>query len=360
MSFNKYIIDCGALRYNATKIKDEIGEDVKLCGVIKADAYGHGSVTIANKIKDVCDFFAVACIKEAIELRDRNILNSIIVLGIVPLSDIKYCVFNNISINISSITQLNSVIKKLKELNLPNDVKLKIHLKINSGLNRLGFSKINDFKKALKIIDENDEILLEGIFTHFATKDNDEKFIDEQYKTFKKYVNLVKDRCIIIHNCNSFATMHKKEYRNSMVRCGFDLYGWEKGFKPVLSITSEIIQINYVEDATVGYDRTYHAHNQKIAVIPIGYADGFDRRLSNNFKVLVNGEFANVVGNICMDLCMIDVTNIKKVDIGTKVTILGIDGSNKISIYDYAKVLNTSPYEILLKFKNTRMDIIEK
>ena len=348
MSFNKYIIDCGALRYNANKIKDEIGENVKLCGVIKADAYGHGSVTIANKLKDICNFFAVECINEAIELRDRNILNSIIVLGIVPLSDIKYCVFNNISINISSITQLNSVIKKLKELNLTND-KLKIHLKINSGLNRLGFSKINDFKKALKIIDENDEILLEGIFTHFATKDNDEKFIDEQYKDFKKYVN-----------CNSCATMHKKEYRNSMVRCGFDLYGWEKGFKPVLSITSEIIQINYVEDATVGYDRTYHAHNQKIAVIPIGYADGFDRRLSNNFKVLVNGKFANVVGNICMDLCMIDVTNIKKVDIGTKVTILGIDGSNKISIQDYAKVLNTSPYEILLKFKNTRMDIIEK
>ena len=125
-------------------------------------------------------------------------------------------------------------------------------------------------------------------------------------------------------------------------------------------LTQTIKTQDNVEDATVGYDRTYHAHNQKIAVIPIGYADGFDRRLSNNFKVLVNGKFADVVGNICMDLCMIDVTNIKKVDIGTKVTILGNDGENQISIQDYAKALNTSPYEILLKFKNTRMDIIEK
>lgn len=359
MGFNKFIIDTNALKFNALKIKNEIGKDVKLCGVVKAEAYGHGGVVIANNLKEICDYFAVACVKEAMELRDRNILTPIVVLGIVPINDIKYCVFNDISVNISSLSQLVCVIKKLKDLNLNENFKLKIHLKVNSGLNRLGFSNILEFKKALKIIELNNEVKLVGIFTHFATKQNDENFILEQYNEFKRYVNLINDKCIIIHNCNSYATLHKKEFLNSMVRCGFAIYGWLEGFKPVLKITTEIIQINKIKDATVGYDRTFYAHNKKIAVLPIGYADGFDRRLSNNFKVLVNGEYAKVVGNICMDMCMIDVTNIKNVDIGTKVTILGKDKDKSVTVYDYAKALDTSPYEVLLKFRSKRMDLIE-
>ena len=175
----------------------------------------------------------------------------------------------------------------------------------------------------------------------------------------KQIKSVINDKCIIIHNCNSYATLHKKEFLNSMVRCGFAIYGWLEGFKPVLKITTEIIQINKIKDATVGYDRTFYAHNKKIAVLPIGYADGFDRRLSNNFKVLVNGEYAKVVGNICMDMCMIDVTNIKKVGIGTKVTILGKDKDKSVTVYDYAKALDTSPYEVFLKFRSKRMDLIE-
>lgn len=359
MGFNKFIIDTKALNYNVDKIKNTIGKNVKLCAVVKAEAYGHGGVTVASKIANKCDFFAVACVKEAMELRDRNILNDILVLGIVSVKELKYCIFNNISITLSSLTQLNDILNKLKLLNLNSDNFLKIHIKINTGLNRLGFNSVKNFNTALNIIKVNNNLKLCGIFTHFATKGNDTNFIYEQYNNFIKYVDLVKDKCIIIHNNNSYATLNLPSMYNSMVRCGYVIYGWQEGFKPVLSITSEIVNITNVGCGTVGYDRTYIANDKKIAVIPIGYADGFDRRLSNNFKVLVNGCYAQVVGNICMDMTMLDVTNVKGVKVGSKVTLLGADGDKEVSVFDYANALGTSPYEVLLKFKFNRLDIIE-
>lgn len=359
MGFNKFIVDTDALKYNVSKIKNLIGNNVKLCGIVKAEAYGHGGVLIANAIKDRCDYFAVACLKEAMELRDRKIENNILILGIVPINELKYCIFNDISITLSSLTQLNDIVCKVKKLNLNDDDYLKVHIKINTGLNRLGFNKLSDFKKALKIISSNSNIKIEGVFTHFATKGNDVDFICEQYNEFKKYFSLIRDERIIIHCNNSYATTKFPEYYNSMVRCGFVLYGGLDGYKPVLSITSEIVNLNYVSEGTIGYDRTCRVKDRLIAVVPIGYADGFDRRLSNKFRVLVNGEYARVVGNICMDMCLIDVTDIPNVDVGSVVTILGANGDKTLSIYDYANALGTSPYEVLLKFDSKRMDIIE-
>lgn len=359
MGFNKFVIDTTALKYNVSKLKKMIGSRVKLCGVVKAEAYSHGGVIVANAIKDDCDFFAVACVKEAMELRDRKIENNILILGIIPNSDLKYCIFNNISICLSSISQLYDILSTLKQLNLGDNDCLKIHLKINTGLNRLGISKLSEFKKILKLLESSRNIVLEGIFTHFATKSNDNEFVIEQYNTFKKFTSLVDNNRIIIHCNNSYATTRFPEYFNSMVRCGFLMYGGISGYKPVLNIATQIVNLNQVENGSIGYDRTIWVRDRLIAVIPIGYADGFDRRLSNNFRVLVNGEYANVVGNICMDMCMIDVTDIPDVEIGTKVTLLGEDGDKAISINDYADALGTSPYEVLLKFDSRRMDIIE-
>ena len=142
-----------------------------------------------------------------------------------------------------------------------------------------------------------------------------------------------------------------------MVRCGFILYNGIDCQNPVLNITTEIVNLNRVS-GTIGYDRTVYVSDRLIGVIPIGYADGFDRRLSNNFEVLVGGQYANVVGNICMDMCMIDVTDIPNVKVGDKVTLLGVQGNKSITIYDYACALKTSPYDALLKFNSKRMDII--
>ena len=359
MSFNKFIIDVKALKYNAKKIKEELVKGVKLCAVVKANAYGHGSKIVAKNLENLCDFFAVACLKEAVELRKYNIKKPILILGLLSKSDIKQCFDNDISINISSITQLTEYTYILNELKNRGNKKLKIHIKINTGLNRLGVSSISEFKEILNFISKSDVLELEGIFTHFATKANDHDFILEQYSKFEKYKNLVDDKCIIIHCNNSYATLNFKKFSNSMVRCGFAIYGWLDGFKPVLSIKTSVVQINNVDCGSVGYDRTYIANKRKIAVIPIGYADGFDRRLSNNFKVLVNDVFVPVVGNICMDMTMLDVTDVEGVGVGSVVTILGADKNNSISVYDFANALVTSPYDVLLKFRSCRMDLIE-
>lgn len=357
LGFNKFIIDTNVLKSNANLIKNFIGKNTMLCGVVKANAYGHGSIIVANRLKDICDFFAVANVIEAMELRDRNITNNILILGIVPMTDIKYCIFNNISVTISSLSQLYDILSVIKQLNLESTNILKVHIKINTGLNRLGVNKINDFKKMLKVISQNENIVLEGVFTHFATKGDDENFIVEQYNVFQKFISLIDNKRIIIHCNNSYATTHFPDYFNSMVRCGFLLYNGIDGFNPVLNIATEIVNLNRV-DGTIGYDRTVAVTDRLIGVIPIGYADGFDRKLSNNFKVLVNGEYASVVGNICMDMCMIDVTDIPNVKVGDKVTLLGSQMGKKITIYDYATSLKTSPYDVLLKFNSKRMDII--
>lgn len=152
MSFNKYILDISALQRNAIKIKNGIN-GAMLCGVIKADAYAHNVNVIAKNLVDFCDYFAVANATEAINLRDKGITNEILVLGIVPVSDVKYCIINNICITLSSFQQLNAIIKKIKELNIREEYQLKIHLKANTGLNRLGFNNTTDFKKAISIID---------------------------------------------------------------------------------------------------------------------------------------------------------------------------------------------------------------
>ena len=165
----------------------------------------------------------------------------------------------------------------------------------------------------------------------------------------------------IIHDANSYVTLNYKSFYHNMVRPGFAIYGYHKcDYKllPALKISSEIINITNVRSGeSIGYDRTYVApHNMRVAVVPIGYADGLDRRLSDNFYLLVNGRRANIVGNICMDVVLIDVTYIPYVYVGSKVTVLGADGDELLTPYDYANVLSTSPYEVLLKFNHKRMN----
>lgn len=359
MGFNKFILSSESLIFNINKIRNIVGDNVKICAVIKADAYGHGAIWTAKTLSKYCDYFAVANISEAMDLRNSNIKNNILILGLLSKSDILYCLNNNISINISSNAQLTDLIYILNTSNLLPDNRLHIHLKINTGMNRLGYDSLDEFKEAIHIISKNKYLVLDGVFTHFATKSGDVDYIFSQHQDFLRYLNFVNEKCINIHCASSYATLNFDELHHSMVRVGYLLYGWENGFKNVLSISSEIVHINDIKDGTVGYDRTYSCWDRKIGVIPLGYADGFDRRLSNNFSVLVNGQFAPVVGYICMDMFMVDVTDIPGVQVGSKVTILGSCGSNSVTVYDYAKALGTSPYDALLKFRKNRMDIIE-
>lgn len=355
-SFSDYIVNVKQLKNNVDNIKSNIGKCVKFCAVVKANAYGLGLETICKSISNKVDFFAVACIKEALQIREFDKCTKILILGFVDKDSLKLCVDNNISISVSNINQL----KECSEL----ENKISIHLQLNTGLNRFGFRSVIEFKKALRFINKNTNIILEGVYSHLATKSNDVLYMRKQLFRFIQFKGLVKTNGVIFHISNSYATICDEVFRFNMVRNGFLLYGGMEndiGNKLVLTIKSKLINIfNVKKGDTIGYDRTFKvSKNMTIGVVPMGYADGFDRRLSNNFNVLINGKRCRVIGLVCMDVFMVDLTGIKA-KLYDEVVILGKQKDLQITLQDYANALNTSPYEILLKFNYKRMNYILK
>jgi len=351
--FNDYIVDIDILKNNCWNIKKLIGKNVKFCAIVKADAYGLGCEAICKSLKGLADFFAVACLKEALKIREFDKTTKILILGVVSPKEYEICAENNISISIGTLEQLEKI----------NNEKLNIHLQVNTGLNRFGFRSLVEFKKALKLIDSKENVKLEGVYSHFATKEQDVKFINIQFFKFLQFKNLVKDKNVICHIANSFATLQNEKFHLEMVRNGFSLYyGYKNIFnKPVLTIKSKVINITTIKKGdSIGYDRTYVATKKmKVAVISIGYADGFDRRLSNNFQVIINDKKCPVVGLVCMDVFMVDISDVNA-QVGDEVILLGKSKNHQITLFDYAKSLNTSPYEVLLKFNHKRMNYIIK
>ncbi|MBE5735135.1 MAG: alanine racemase [Clostridiales bacterium] len=356
--FNKFVIDADNLKCNASVIKRLLKDKVKLCAVVKANAYGLGVKNVIPIIDEYVDYYAVANIDEGLEVRALNNSIPILILAPVSLNDIDICSANNLTITISDNNYLKALIDGLHST-------IKIHIKINTGLNRYGYDRISEFNKALKLIKHNNNIILQGVYTHFATKKDDVEYIAIQKDIFNEYVHNL-PKYIIRHCANSFATMLSSTYQMGMVRVGANLYGDVRAeglaLKNVLSIKSRVIGINSVaKGQCVGYDRTYKCNKRsKIAIVPMGYADGINRGLSNKFYVLINGEKAPIVGNICMDCFMVDVSNVDNVYVGSEVVILGEQYNNKITLSDMAKVLNRSSYDILVNFKHKRCEVVIK
>lgn len=271
-------------------------------------------------------------------------------------SSLEICSKQNISISVGGLEQLKEYLSFNSDIN--------IHIQVNTGLNRYGFKSISDFKKVLSMIEKNKNIKLEGLYTHFATKASDIVFIKKQFLKYNQFKSLIKDKNVIFHVANSYATLYDKNLHQSMVRNGFLMYGeFENniGNKPILSIKSHLVNISYIKkNDTIGYDRTFKADKaMKIGVVPIGYADGMFRDLSNNFHVLIGGKKCKIVGLICMDVFMVDLTDVDA-HLYDEVVLLGRQGKEKITLQDYADAVHTSPYEILLRFSYKRMEYIVK
>ncbi len=332
--FNFKIIHRQFLIENINHVRQRI-PNALVCAMVKANAYGVGLKETVKILSPYADFFGVACFDEAKQVR-RLCLNNILIVG--PLDECN----EDFSQAVQSLAEVSRLVASKK--------KIKIHIKINSGMNRYGFKDFADFCDALKLI-KNSNLILEGIFTHFATTDN---FMDEQMQVFTKYVEACKDMGFnpIVHADNSFASENHC-HGLDMVRIGFDLFNKSNGVAPVVEIKSRTAKINEIEpNELVGYDYRYVAHKRmKVAVVPVGYADGFDLSfLGMNLKVK---NIECKVLNICMDCFMIDVsnTNLKE---GDYVSILGKENNLK----KYAKYINTSEYEICTKFSKIRAKII--
>ncbi|GAA0077760.1 alanine racemase [Clostridium sp. CTA-5] len=355
-------IDLDAITYNMKNIKN-LAKDKDIIAVVKADCYGHGALDVAPiLLENGASRLAVAVLTEAIELRNNNIKAPIMILGYTPLDLAQELIEYDIEQTVYDLEYA----KTLSETALSLDKKAKIHIAIDTGMGRIGFlpnkKAINDISAIYSL--KGIEVL--GIFTHFSTSDEkDKEYANEQFKKFSEFVNSLSDIGIKIpikHISNSGAIMDMPETYLDAVRAGIILYGYypsnevnksNLSLKPALTLKASITRVQELDkDMYISYGRTFKTERKSIiATLPIGYADGYSRLLSSGAKVIINGQFAPVVGRICMDQCMIDVTNINNVKVGDEVIILGESGDLKLTADDLAGYMGTINYEILCMLK---------
>ena len=351
-------INMDALTENIKNIRSITNKNSMVMAVVKADAYGHGAVNVAKLLlKNGADRLAVADLDEAIELRHSGISAEILILGASFDEDCSSLVKHNITPAVFSY----DFAKKLSTEAIKQGKQAKIHVKIDTGMSRIGFvsgdSNEEICDEILKI-SKLPNIFIEGIFSHFATSDEkDKSYTEKQFSEFLSVCNLLKEKGLDIpirHIANSAAIMMYPETHLDMVRAGIILYGFYPSedvnkdrlkLRHVMTLKSRITLIKEIENRGVSYGKTYIAHNKtKIATIPVGYADGYTRLLNNKAKIIANGETVDVIGRICMDQCMIDVTNVHNINTGDEVIIFGED---IVTADDIAMSLGTINYEIV-------------
>ncbi len=351
-------INLDAIYHNVEQIKKFTGTNKKLMIVIKADGYGHGAIPIAKKIDGIVDGYGIAIIEEGIELRKAGISKDILILGYTPPQHFKDLIKYNIT---PSVFQYSMALELSKEAVLQKKT-VPVHIKIDTGMSRLGFfNKENDIKEIIKI-SKLDGIRIEGIFTHFACADETDKSISyKQLNDFLQMISSLEKEGLNIplkHISNSAGIIDLPEANLDMIRCGIATYGLYPSTKvshtnidlqAAMSLKSHVGFIKEVDKGTgVSYGRTYITSKRiKIATIPVGYGDGYPRNLSSKGRVLINGKYAPIIGRICMDQFMVDVTDIKDVKQGDVVTLIGKDGSESITVGELAQLSGRFNYEFI-------------
>lgn len=361
---NRYLrcyaeISLEVIGHNIREVKKRLPEGVKLLGVVKANAYGHGAVPVASYLENQVDYFATATIEEAVELRENGISAPILILGYVSPSQYGDLVEYDITQTIDSYAQALALEKEAARQNR----KAKAHLAVDTGMTRIGFQVTeHDADEAAKIADLP-HIELEGMFTHFSCADQEDKtYCSMQMEKYDKMTALLAERGVTIplrHICNSAGIMEFDDHRFEMVRSGIITYGIYPSEEvkkerldliPALSWKSHVIHVKEVGPGIgVSYGATYVTEKPmtRIATVSAGYADGYPRALSNQGCVLIHGKKAPIIGRICMDQMMVDVTDIPDVQVEDVVTLVGTDGDETITIEEIANPAARFDYEML-------------
>lgn len=350
-------IDLDTIAENMRIIR-KLSRSKEVAAVVKADAYGHGSVALAETLlKNGADRLAVARLDEAIELRRHGITAPIFILGYTDPVRACEAVAYNIDVCLYNYEEAEIFSGEAVRQNS----KVSFHIAVDTGMERIGYRPNSDSVAEIVKISKLPNVVLEGIFTHFCLADSEDKtFTHKQYKRFKWICDeLAKQNVKInVHHCaNSAAIIDLPQYHLDMVRAGVIMYGMapsdevdisHTGLKPAMSFKCEVTLVKTIEIGEgVGYGHKYIADSRRvIATIPVGYADGYTRLLSGKAEVLIHGKRAKVVGSICMDQCMVDVTDILDVKVGDEVVIFGVQGSERILADELADKLGTINYEI--------------
>ncbi|MBS4959668.1 MAG: alanine racemase [Clostridiales bacterium] len=352
-------IDLDAVEENIQAIQALIGPQAKVMGVIKADAYGHGALEVAKVLEENgVERFAVALPDEGIELRKGGIEAPILSLGYAPIQKAQDMIQYDIAQTIFSVQSAEVLSQAAQSIGK----KAKVHIKIDTGMGRIGFLPGPQAVEEIVKISTLPFLELEGIFTHFAAADELEKdFTYQQKEKFESMVEALKKRGVcfpVVHAANSAGLMDFDCLKFDCVRAGIILYGLYPSdevkkdrlqLKPVMSVRSVVSFVKEVPAGTpISYGRTFVTKRKSmIATVPIGYADGYVRGMQQGGRMIVRGCYAPIVGRVCMDQCMIDVTDIPQVKIGDLVTVIGKDGEAEVTCDEVAEVLNTINYEIV-------------
>jgi len=342
-------INVHALKNNILKAKALIAKrgagNPKILLLVKANAYGHDAGLISKYVQDnkLVDFLGVASIEEGMELRQKNITLPILVLGSIwPFECFEYAIKNKLSVTVASVRAA----KFLAELSAKLKMKAYAHVKQETGMNRIG-SRRPAALEMLKTLNESPYVEVQGTFSHFACADN-EDYSQKQFTYFNELLSDAKTQNLNVglrHLSASLAFLKYPQAQFDMVRLGHLAYGLEDGFEPVLSLKSKIVFIKDVRaDVPIGYGGTFVTKRpSKIATVPIGYGDGYPRSLSNKTDVEILGKRCPQIGNITMDMMMVDITELGDIKVGTEVTLIG----KNLPALELAKKCGTIDYEIL-------------
>ena len=353
-------IDLDALSFNLNQIRSLVGKEKKILAVVKANAYGHGIVPIARELDSLgVDSFGVAFLEEGIQLRKAGVQKPIILLGGIFSSQIE-SVF---AFNLTPVVYDLRLAHFIEEEGKRCQKKLPVHIKIDTGMNRLGvpYDEVKEFFVNIRNFDHIEPV---GLLSHFSSAhlrdSNSRKFTEDQGKRFKKAVKIVQNLNFdipLFHMTNSAAIIEGIMPELNMVRVGIMLYGASPSsdledtihLKPVMTLKTSIIQIKTLPPSSfISYGRTFCTKKRSlIATLAIGYGDGYNYRLSNRGKVLIQGKTAPIVGSVCMDLTMADITDIPEAKAGDEVVVFGCQGEKTVSLGEVAQWADIIPYEIL-------------
>ena len=351
----KLMIDLDAIRHNIQAVKAKAGAPVM--AIIKADAYGHGAVQLAKHLDDCCAFFGVSSILEALELRQAGIQKPMLILGYTPVSSFPEVVRLNIRPAIFHYEDALALSQAAGELGMT----AKFHFAVDTGMSRIGFQVTREDADICAKIARLPNLEAEGLFSHFATADcADLTRAKRQAERFTCFDRMLKDRGVVIplrHLDNSAGLMNFGcEYE--MVRSGIVTYGMYPSdevdpglleLRPALRWETRIVHINLLEPGReIGYGGTYTTtHLTRVATLPVGYADGYRRNLSGRFYVLIRGRKAPILGRICMDQMMVDITDIPDARLGDPVVLVGKDGEEQITVEQIAAQGDSFNYEFV-------------
>lgn len=352
-------INLDNLAHNIKEVRRHVRKETLVTAVVKANGYGHGAIDIARTFLDNgADRLAVAILTEGIELRDSKITEAILILGYTPRTQYKDVIENDLIQTIYNYDDAKELSNKAKELNK----NATIHIKIDSGMGRIGFEVTDKSVEEILKISKLPNLHIEGIYTHFATSDEEDKsHTREQFRKFNEIVNNLEVKGLEIpikHVSNSASIIDLPKYDLNMVRAGIMIYGYYPSnevnkksveLKPAMSLKAKISHIKTVpKDTGISYGQIFVTEKEsKIATIPVGYADGFTRLLTEKSEVYIGGKRAKVVGRICMDQCMIDVTNIPNVGVNDEVILFGYEKEEYPSVCELAEKIGTIDHEIL-------------